>query len=63
MRNYALLDAFADFYGDYAFDEIADRLGVTTAELAGYFEDLVEDNFDALNEEMLYEEESEDEEE
>jgi hypothetical protein len=31
--------------------------------LSAYFEDLVEENFDALNEEMLYEEESENDEE
>jgi hypothetical protein len=60
------LEAFADFYGEFSLDEVADRLGLPTIELVEYFEDLVDENSDDISEEMSYNElkdEEDDEEE
>lgn len=58
------LEVFADFYGDTTLDELSIMFGVRPAELAAYMEDLIDDNFDELAEEMEYiDEEFEDSEE
>jgi predicted ArsR family transcriptional regulator len=51
-----VLQIVADFYGGFTVDELAERLGVPTVEMIDYLEDLVDENFDALAEEMEYEE-------
>lgn len=57
------LEAFADFYGSWSLDEVADRLGVSTVDLVTYIDGLIDDNYDDLSEEMSYNEEEQDEEE
>lgn len=61
MVTNEFLEAFADFYGDHTLDELADRLGVSSYELAAFAEDLIDDNFDDISEEMEYNSETDEE--
>lgn len=57
MLSEVFLEACADFYGSFTVDELAERLGVPTVELLVEVEHLIDDNSDALEEEMSIEEE------
>jgi len=48
------IDYAADFYGPFSVDEFAERLGVATSELMEYLFDLIDENYDAISEEMGY---------
>jgi hypothetical protein len=63
MLNDEFLQAFADFYGSFTLDELAERFGTTTLELVIDVEDLIDDNLDTFTEEMNYDYEEEDDEE
>ena len=57
------IDCMADYYGEYTVDELAERLNLSTIELLEFVSDPIDENFDALAEEMEYNKETADEEE
>lgn len=62
MFSTEFLKAFADFYGSFSLDEIAERLGLDTVDVVEYFDDEIDNNLDFFQEEMGYiDEEDEDE--
>ena len=62
MLNHDFLECVSDFYGSFSVDELSERLGVSTIELLEYLEDLLDDNYDSLSDEMSYSEETDEEE-
>jgi predicted ArsR family transcriptional regulator len=62
MLNLEFLESLSDFYGSFSVDELAERLGVSTVELLEYLEDLLDESYDSLSEEMGYSEETDEEE-
>jgi ribosome assembly protein YihI (activator of Der GTPase) len=55
-------EMFADFYGSFSLDEVAERLDMTTTELVEYFWDEIDQTSDALAEEMGINDDDENEE-
>jgi len=56
MFSETFLEAFADFYGSFTLDEIAERLGLPVVEIAAELEYYIDQNLDLLEEEMSIDE-------
>ena len=63
MLSEVFLEAFADFYGSFTLDEIAQRLDLPVVELVAELDYHIDQNLDFIEEEMSYDDEEEGDEE